>query len=134
MSKKQKLVALSIVEVEYIVASMVTYEAVWLRKFFSELFGFTLDTTMILCDNQSGIRLSKNLVFHDRSKYIDVKYHYIWYMVLRGAIRLQQIGIDKQVTGILTKPLGKVKFLTFRERLGVIQRPYNEVQVWCIEL
>lgn len=51
MSRKQKLVALSIVKVGYIVASMASYEAVWLRKLFSELFGFTLDSTMILCDN-----------------------------------------------------------------------------------
>ena len=47
------------------------------RKLFSELFGFTLDTTVILCDNQSGIHLSENPVFHDRSKHIDIRYHYI---------------------------------------------------------
>eukprot|EP00253_Pinus_taeda_P025204 PITA_25204 len=77
MSRKQKLMALSTAEAEYIAASMATCEAVWLRKLFSELFGFTLDTTVILCDNQSGIRLSENPIFHDRSKHIDIKYHYI---------------------------------------------------------
>eukprot|EP00253_Pinus_taeda_P028793 PITA_28793 len=51
----QKSVALSTAEAEYIAASMASCEAVWLQKLFSELFGFTLDTTMILCDNQSGI-------------------------------------------------------------------------------
>eukprot|EP00253_Pinus_taeda_P008873 PITA_08873 len=45
----------------------------WLRKLFSELFGFTLDITVILCDNQSGIHLSKNPVFHDHSKHIDIR-------------------------------------------------------------
>eukprot|EP00253_Pinus_taeda_P034813 PITA_34813 len=123
MSRKQKSVALSTVKAEYIAASMASCEAVWLRKLFSELFRFTLDTTVILCDNQSGILLSENPVFHDCSKHIDIRYHYIRDMVQRGAIRLQHIGIDEEVANILTKPLGKVKFSTFRERLGVVERP-----------
>jgi len=81
MSKKQKLVALSTAEAEYIAASMASYEAIWLRKLFSELFGHVLDTTVILCDNQSGIQLSENPMFHDRSKHIDIRYHFIWDMV-----------------------------------------------------
>ena len=46
-------------------------------------------------------------------------------MVQRGAVRLDHIGTDEQVADILTKPLGKVKFLTFRESLGVVERPYD---------
>ena len=65
MSRKQMSVALSTVEAEYIAASMACYEAVWLRKLFSELFGHVLDTTVILCDNQSGIRMTENPVFLD---------------------------------------------------------------------
>eukprot|EP00253_Pinus_taeda_P035391 PITA_35391 len=113
MSRNQKLMSLSTAEAEYISASMAFYEAVWLRKLFSELFGFTLDTTMILCDNQSRICLSKIPIFHDRSKHNYIRYHYICNMVHRGAIRLQHMGTDEQVNDILTKPLGKVKFLTF---------------------
>ena len=63
MSRKQKSVALSAAEAEYIAASMACCEVVWLRKLFNELFGHVLDTTVILCDNQSGIHLSENLVF-----------------------------------------------------------------------
>ena len=46
------MVALSFAEVGYIVASMTSCEAVWLRKLFSELFGLTLDTIVILYNNQ----------------------------------------------------------------------------------
>ena len=74
MSRKQKSVALSTMEAEYIAVSMACCEVVWLRKLFSELFAHVLDTTIILCDNQSGIWLSENPVFHDRSKHIDIKY------------------------------------------------------------
>ena len=65
--------ALSTAEAKYIATSMASCEAVWFLKLFNELFGFTLDTTVILCDNQSGIRLSENHVFHDRSKHIDIR-------------------------------------------------------------
>eukprot|EP00253_Pinus_taeda_P025713 PITA_25713 len=88
MRRKKKSVALSTAEAEYIAASMASCEVVSFRKLFNELFGFTLDTTVILCDNQSGICLSKNPVFHDHSKHIDIRYHYIRNMVQWGAIRL----------------------------------------------
>ena len=94
MSRKQKLVALSTVEAEYIAASMTCCEVVWLRKLFSELFGHVLDTTVILCDNQSGICLSENTVFHDQSKHIDIRYHFVRDMVQRGIVRLGHIGTD----------------------------------------
>eukprot|EP00253_Pinus_taeda_P014741 PITA_14741 len=81
MSRKQKSVALSTTEAEYIAASMPCCEAIWLRNLFSELFEHMLDTTVIFCDNQSGILLLENLVFHDRSKHIDIKYHFIKDMV-----------------------------------------------------
>eukprot|EP00253_Pinus_taeda_P032244 PITA_32244 len=68
----------------------------------------------------------REAMFHDRSKHIDIMYLFIWDMVQWGAIRLQHIRTDEQVTDILTKPSGKVKFLTFQERLGVVERPSYE--------
>jgi hypothetical protein len=52
-------------------------EAVWLQKLITGLFDLELEATCILCDNQSCIKLSENLVCHDRSKHIEIKYHYI---------------------------------------------------------
>ena len=120
------MVDLSTVEVEYIATSMACCEAIWLRNIFSELFRHVLDTIVILCHNQSGIQLSENLVFHNRSKHIDIRYHFIQDVVQRGAVRLDHIETDEQVADILIKPLGKVKFLTFRENLGIVERPYYE--------
>jgi len=77
MRKKKKFVALSSVEAEYISASMASYEAPWLRKFFGELFDQILDTIVIYCDNTSGIFLVDNFIFHDNSKHIEIMYHYI---------------------------------------------------------
>ena len=47
-------------------------------------------------------------------------------MVQRGVVRLHHIGIDEQLAEILMKPMGKVKFLTFREKLGMVDRPYPD--------
>ena len=62
--------ALSTVEVEYIAASDASKEAIWLRKLLASLFGDVLETTIIHFDNQSCVKLSKILVYHDRSKHI----------------------------------------------------------------
>jgi hypothetical protein len=80
-SRKQSCVALSTAEAEYVAACAACKEAVWLRKLLSELFGLKLEATCIWCDNQSCMKLSKNLVFHDNSKHIEIKYHYIRDMV-----------------------------------------------------
>jgi hypothetical protein len=76
--------------------------------------------TMILCDNQSCIKMTENHVFHDRSKHIEIHYHYICDMVQRGALKLQYISMDEQVVDMLTKPLSHVKFEYFQDKLGIV--------------
>jgi hypothetical protein len=76
------------------------------------------------CDNQSCIKLSENPVFHDRSKHIEIRYHFIQDYVQRGAIELQYISTDEQVVDILTKALGKGKFAPFRDNLGVVSHTF----------
>ena len=65
--------------------------------------------------------MSKNPVFHDKSKHIEIKYHYIRDMVQRGAVKLQYVVTDNQIADVLRKPLSRVKFDYFREKLGVLQ-------------
>ena len=59
-------------------------------------------------------------MFHDRSKHIEIKYHYIKDMVQRGAVKLQYVAMDNQIDDVLTKPLAGVKFEYFRDKLGVL--------------
>jgi hypothetical protein len=59
-------------------------------------------------------------VFHDRSKHIEIKYHYIRDMVQRGAVRLQYVTTKEQVVSMLTKPLLRKKFENFRDNIGVV--------------
>jgi hypothetical protein len=94
-SRKQKSVALSLVEAEYMVASQASCEALWLRKMLIGLFGVQLRPTVIYCDNQSCIKLSENPIFHDRSKHIEIRYHFICDYVQRGVVELQYISTEE---------------------------------------
>ena len=75
--RKQKSVALSSIEAEYMASSQATCKALWLRKLLVDLFDQELRPTLIYCYNQSCIQLSENLVFHDLSKHIEIRYHFI---------------------------------------------------------
>ena len=75
--------ALSTSKAEYIAACLASCEA---EKLLSDLFDLQLDATCIYFNNQSCVKLSENLVFHDKSKHIKIKYHYIKDMVHRGAV------------------------------------------------
>ena len=86
--RKQFRMTLSTTDTEYVIAYSTSCEAVWLRKLLSDLFDIQLDATCIYCNNQSCVKLSENSVFHDKSKHIEIKYHYTRDMVQRGAVNL----------------------------------------------
>lgn len=65
-----------------------------------------IEPTPLLCDNQGVIRLAKNLVFHKRTKHVDVHCHFFIQLVEDGSIELQYQPIENQTVDILTKPLG----------------------------
>ena len=60
-------------------------------------------------------------MFHDKLKHIEIKYHYIRGMVQRGAVKLLYIATEEQIADLLMKPLARLKFEYFREKLGVLQ-------------
>ena len=112
--------ALSTTKADYVFACSASYEVVFLLKLLPDLFNLQLDVTCIYCDNKSCVKLSKNPMFHDKSKHIDIKYHYIGDMVHRGAMQLQYVATYENIVDLLTKPLERVKFEYFREKLGFI--------------
>ena len=85
----------------------------------TSLTGLEGEQVVLKIDNQSPIALSKNPVHHERSKYIDIKYHYIRECVEDGSIAVEHVRTEDQLADLLTKPLGLLKFLEFRERIGM---------------
>ena len=92
-----------------------------LRKLLPYLFNTELEPTIIHCDNQSYINLSENPVFHDRSKQIEMRYHYVWDMVQKNVLSIQYVLTEEQTTDILTKPPSLTKYVYFRDKLGVVE-------------
>jgi hypothetical protein len=74
---KQRVVALSSCEVEYTAMVGAACQGVWLVWLLTDMLGTEAPALVLKVDNQSTIALSKNPVFHDRSKHIDVRYHYL---------------------------------------------------------
>lgn len=120
-SQKQKTVALSTTESEYIAASESIKELIWLQLLFEEMFLSSDDIPILFSDNQSAIKLIKNPEFHKRTKHIDIKYHFIREKFSNGFFELQYVPTTDQVADILTKPLARDKFERFRAMMGVVQ-------------
>eukprot|EP00253_Pinus_taeda_P003146 PITA_03146 len=123
-SRKQNSVALSSSEAKYMAASQASCEAIWLRKLLYGLFDQELRPTVIHCDNQSYIKLTDNPMFHDRSKHIDIRYHFIRDYVQKGVVKLEYISIDEQVADVLTKSLPRAKHVHFRDKMGVVRNTF----------
>ncbi|KAM3206760.1 hypothetical protein ACQJBY_062115 [Aegilops geniculata] len=120
-SQKQKIVALSSCEAEYIAAATAATQAVWLRGLVSEMLGTEKQKVQLKIDNKSAIELSKNPVHHERSKHIDLRYHYIRECVEERKVEVEHVRTEDQLADILTKSLGRAKFTELRCRLGIFQ-------------
>lgn len=118
-SKKQQIVSLSTTEAEYIAASSCACQAVWLRRLLAEVHFPQDGSTTIFCDNSSTIKLSKNPVFHGRTKHIGVHYHFIRDLVNDGTVDIQHCRSEDNLADIFTKPLKFAAFENLRKLLGV---------------
>ncbi|KAE8727985.1 hypothetical protein F3Y22_tig00004899pilonHSYRG00012 [Hibiscus syriacus] len=126
MSKKQPIVTLSTCEAEYVAATSCVCHAIWLRNLLKEIGLIQEEPTKVCVDNKSAIALAKNPVFHDRSKHIDIRYHYIRECVARKDVEVEYVKSQDQVADIFTKPLTSEDFLRLRNLLGVTRSSLRE--------
>ncbi|GJW00849.1 retrovirus-related pol polyprotein from transposon TNT 1-94 [Tanacetum coccineum] len=118
-SKKQPFVTLSSCEAEYVAATSCVCHAIWLRSMLKELHMEQEDATEIYVDNKSVIDLAKNPVYHDRSKHINTRFHFIRECIARKDVRVIHTSSKDQVADIFTKPLNERDFTRQRMMLGV---------------
>ena len=88
-------------------------------RLIADLTGEKMQKFRLLMDSKSAIELSKNPVYHERSKHIDTRYHFIRECVADGIAEVDHVSTDRQLADILTKPLGRIKFVEMRQQLGV---------------
>ena len=80
------------------------------------------EATEIRVDNKSAIELAKNPVHHERSKHIDVRFHFIREKVKKGDMRMIHVASQDQVADIFTKPLPTALFENFKTMIGMKNR------------
>ncbi|WVZ70691.1 hypothetical protein U9M48_019334 [Paspalum notatum var. saurae] len=120
-SFKQDIVADSATEAEYIAASEAAKEAVWIRKFVSEL-GVVPSASCPLdlyCDNMGAIAQAKEPRSHQKSKHILRRYHLIREIIDRGDVKICKVHTDLNVADPLTKPLPQSKFEAHTKAMGI---------------
>ncbi|GKV35980.1 hypothetical protein SLEP1_g44167 [Rubroshorea leprosula] len=108
-SKLQKCVALSTTEAEYIAATEVGKEMLWMKRFLQEL-GLKQKEYVVFCDSQSAIDLSKNTMYHARTKHIDLRYHWLRLVTENKQFQLRKIHTNNNVADMMTKVLPREKF------------------------
>ena len=118
-SKRQPTVALSAAEAEYIAATDAGKECIWWKSFLKP-FKLAQETITLHEDNQAAIALSKNPQFHDRTKHIQVKYHWIREQISNGTFKLTYINTKNQLADLLTKALQGFVLRPLYWRLGLL--------------
>jgi hypothetical protein len=120
-SVKQQVVAFSSCEAEYIATSTASTQAIWLVRLLGDLLGRDTRAVELRVDSKSALTVAKNPVFHERSKHIRVRYHFIRGCLKEGSFKACYINTKDQLADLLTKPLGRIKFLELCSRIGMVQ-------------
>ena len=123
-SRKQQTVALSTCEAEYMALCETSQEAIYLERVFRDLmcdYDGNKVPVHIFGDNQGSLDLVKNPVKHNKSKHIDIRYHFIRDLCMSNAIELSHVASDNNIADIMTKPLPKSKYDKFRQAMFGVQ-------------
>ncbi|XP_074351976.1 secreted RxLR effector protein 161-like [Apium graveolens] len=95
VSQKQRCVALSSCEAEFMAATTAACQAIWRRNVLNQITSESMGPLVLYIDNRSAIDLAKNPMFHGRSKHIDVRYHFIRECVERGEVTLRHVSSNE---------------------------------------
>ncbi|GKD36347.1 hypothetical protein Tco_1251856 [Tanacetum coccineum] len=104
-SKKQNTLSKSSTEAEYRAFASVTSEVIWILKFLKDLQIENLLPVLLHCDSNSAIKIAANLVFHERTKHLEIDLHFVREKVLKGVVKTVKVDYANQIADILTKGL-----------------------------
>jgi hypothetical protein len=116
---KEQSTATSTTEAEYMALSSACKQALWM-SYFLQSFGITLKP-LLRCDNQAAIHISNNPVLHQRTKHIDIQFHFVREKVLEQKVKLEYTRTENEADGV-TKGLGTVKF---EKNIGLVMGKAN---------
>lgn len=119
-SRKQRTVALSSTEAEYMGLTDAAKEAIYLISFLKELGFEKLGNVTIFNDNQGAGELARNPVYHGRSKHIDIRYHFVREALSNHLIKLDYKPTEQMIADVLTKTLNHAKQKFCAQGLGLM--------------
>jgi hypothetical protein len=126
--RKQDIVTLSTTEAEYVAMTEAVKEALWVRSAMKELCDQGNGPLTVFCDNQSAIAMTDKQNFSNKTKHVDVKFHFVRDMVKKEELELKYIATDVNIADLMTKPLGRVKMEQLRELAGLTEASEDSVQ------
>jgi hypothetical protein len=88
-------------------------------SFFGDLRNRETESVQLKVDNQSALALMKNPIFHDRSRHIRTRFHFIQQVVVKGVVHPDYVSSEDQLLDILTKALPKAIFEELRAQIGI---------------
>jgi len=130
-SKKQKSVAVSTTEAEYMAMSTASRHLTWLQRAMAELKQTTIPGTVatknhdidyLLGDNQGALELARNHRISERTKHIDVHYHHVREQLHAGSYGLRYVPTEDNLADLLTKILPKPRHHEIAEKIRCVER------------
>jgi hypothetical protein len=118
-SKRQPTVALSTAEAEYMSLAHAAQTAVWLKRLMGDLGVAQRSSIKIFEDNQGCIAMAKNPVNHERTKHIDIKYHFVRELVADGVIEISYLETEEMQADILTKGMPRDRHVKLSLAIGL---------------
>ena len=118
-ARKQRTVALSSTEAEYMALSEATKEALYLRDILNNI-GLINECVTLFNDNQGAMKLAQNSNYHSRTKHIDVRHHFIRDVLEKGIVNLKYLCSEKMPADVLTKGLSGPKHRECLCNMGMI--------------
>ena len=118
-TKKQTVVSRSSAEAEYRSMATTACELIWLRTLLNDLTISYCFPAQLYCDNRAAIHIAANPVHHERTKHIEIDYHFIRDCVKAGCITTSHVSSHIQLADIFTKALGNVQFHFLVGKLGI---------------
>ena len=120
-SKRQSCIALSKMEAEYVACSSTIQEAVWLRSFLQDIrvVKTTFEPMTLYCNSMAALAYAKDPKYHGKTKYIQIRYHFVRDMITQNEVVLNHIPTNEMVADPFTKPIAKDAFVKHVRSLGL---------------
>jgi len=119
-ANQQSVVALSTTQAEYISLVEGVKDAMWLKGMIGEL-GITQECVKIHCDRQSTIHLANHQVYHERTKHIAIRLHFLRDMIESKKIMVEKVASEENPTDVFTKSLPRSRFKHFLDLIKFVE-------------